>query len=252
MSALIPREESPRPLAEMTTAELRERLARGIAGTAHHLADVAATWAELERRGEDLSDLRRGLGEWVPLIAAGRLAAEAVVALAGRSMHLRALDGVPLETQRRLAAGEAVEVAVPGEPRRVERVPVARIPAARLRTVFVDGEILPPAEQRLRLAVRRPKAGGAEAPERRYRPRYDPEAGTVTVGKMTVRLADLLAELSAAAGPDHPPPDVPEEYDAVRTRLSKEESKRLLAASRKAGLPEWEMIRKALRAFGLI
>lgn len=253
MTALIPREEAPRLLAEMPTPELRAELARGLTLTAATLTRLGLIWAELERRGEDLSELRQGLARLLPLIAAGRLAAEAVVSFAARPAILRALEGVPLEHQRRLAAGEPIEVVVPDEPRRTERVSVQTIPAARLRTIFADGEVLPPAEQRLRLAAsRRRKAPGEGEAPRHFRPRYDRDTGTVTVGRMQVRLADLLTELASAAGPDHPPPDIPEEYVQAKTRLTQEESRRLLAAARKAGLPEWEMIRKALRAFGLI
>lgn len=241
-------------LARVSTADLLNELARGLTMAASQLYRLGQIWIELERRGADMSDLRAGLNWTLPLIGSGLLAAESVIAFAGQKAILKSLEGVPLETQRRLAAGDKIEVVLPDTPGTVESVPIRRIPAWQLGAVFADGEILPPAQQRLRLTHRRRRhtREGEEERERRYRPRYDREAGTVQVGRMSVRLADLLSELSAAAGPDHPPADIAGEFIAVKTRLSHDESRRLIEAARKAGLPEWEMIRKAMRAFGLI
>ena len=57
-------------LVAMPTPDLREELARALTITADSLMYLAAVWKELEQRGEDLSDLRTGLGVYVPLIAA--------------------------------------------------------------------------------------------------------------------------------------------------------------------------------------
>lgn len=238
-------------LASVSTSELRTELARGLTLTADTLYRLGLIWQELERRGEDLSDLRHGLARTLPLIAAGRLAAEAVVAFAGRPLLLRAIEGVPLDRQRSLAAGEPVHVIDPTAPDAVQQMPLAVLPAAAVRLVFGDGEIRSPDAQRLALRPRAKKR--REEPGYRYRPRYDREAGVMTVGRMTVRLEDLLAELAAAAGPDRPPAsDRPEEYVTVKVRLSHEESRRFLKACQRAELPDWEMARKAMRAFGLI
>src|SRR6185312_4651239 len=97
-------------LNRIPTPDLRAELARGLSLTADTLTRLGMVWQELERRGEDLADLRQGLAKTLPLIAAGRLAAEAVVAFAGRPSLLRALEGVPLERQRSLANGEPIQV----------------------------------------------------------------------------------------------------------------------------------------------
>lgn len=235
----------------MPTADLRRELARGLTLTAETLYRLGLVWQELERRGEDLSDLRHGMARTLPLIAAGLLAAEAVVAFAGRPVVLRALEGVPLDEQRRLAAGGPVRVIDPTEPGREIEMPLATMPAVAIRLAIDGGEIRTPDAQRLALQPHRRRRKG-EDPGYRYRPRYDAETGTVAVGRMTVRLDDLLRELAAAAGPDRPPADIPEEYDVLRVRLSHEEFQRLQAVCRHSGLPDWEMARKALRAFGLI
>jgi hypothetical protein len=236
-------------LAAATTEALRAELARGLTLTADHLARLGSIWAELERRGEDLSDLREGLAEWLPRIAAGRLAAEAVVAFATRRGLLRALDGVPLDRQRRLAAGEPVSVIDVSTDDGVLELPATRLPPAAVRLVFADGEVRSPQAQRLALRPRRPRREDDQ--DRRYRPRYDHATGTVRVGRMTVQLADLLKELAAAAGPELPALIHQEEYQVVRVKLSRAENDRLQEAARRSGLPDWELVRKALRACGL-
>jgi len=210
-------------------------------------------WNELERRGEDLSDLRVGIARTLPLIAAGRLAAEAVVAFAGRPAHLRALEGLPLPDQRRLAAGDSIDVVMPDDERTVERMPIAQIPAARLRLIL-DEKVLSPTEQRVRLGrLRRPKAPREEQSERRYNVRVDRDVGLVYVGRMAVPLADVLTALGADAGPErmihH---DLPDEYKTAHVKLLPDEHAALTEQAARCNLPAWELIRKALRAFGLL
>ena len=239
-------------VSHVPTAMLRAELARGLSLTADTLTRLGIIWAELERRGEDLSDLRRGLARTLPLIAAGRLAAESVVAFAGRPGILRAIEGLPLDQQRRLAAGEAIPVIDPSHPADVQDMPLAALPAASLRMVIGDGEVRLPSAQRLALRARSAKRRSEEGEPRRYRPRYDQEAGVVRIGKMEVALSDLLTELSSAGGPDRAALDLPEEYGVVRVRATHDELKKLADLSARTGLPDWELVRKAMRAFGII
>lgn len=248
----LPTVPPARELSAATTAELRAELARGLVLTAEHLLRLGMIWGELERRGEDLSDLREGLAEWLPKIATGRLAAEAVVAFATKRMILRALEGVPLDRQRALAAGEPVEVIDPNTTDGTLSAPLARLPAAAIRLVFADGEIRSAKSQRLALRPRQRRAAEPEEADRHYQPRYDRAAGVLRIGRMTVRLSDLLAELNAAAGPDLPAIIHKEEYVVVKIRLTPEENNHLQESARQAGLPDWEMARKAMRALGLI
>ncbi len=241
-------------LSVMSSTELRTILAQGLVLVAGSLTRLAMAWAELERRGDDLSEFRKGFNYFLPLIASGRLAAEACVAFAGQRNLLRALEGVPIDRQRALAAGETVAVIDPSDVRTVQQMPLRLMPAAAYRLVFAEGEIRPPEAQRLAL---RPKKTNAEpAKVRLFRPHFSPATGEITVGKMTVRLADLLTELAASAGPDKPPvidpDDPPDSYSVVRVRLTREEYQRLQSMCGRVGLPDWEMSRKALRAFGLI
>lgn len=88
-------------LRACSTVELKAELANALKLTAHHLTYLAAIWGELEKRGEDLSALKTGIGKYLALIASGSLLAEAVVAFAGEPMLLRRVSMLPLAEQKK-------------------------------------------------------------------------------------------------------------------------------------------------------
>lgn len=136
-------------LQEMTLEELRAELARCVRATAESLVYLAAIWAELESRGEDLSALRTGLSAYLPLIASGRADPAAVVAFAGQPTLLRAIVQLPIAEQQRLAAGGMVPVVVQ-TPEGVEaerEIAPTMLSAAEVRRVFAPGVVRSPAEQ---------------------------------------------------------------------------------------------------------
>ena len=97
--------------AGLSNNDLRAELAKQLSLTAESLLRAAAIWTEIQRRGIDMSALRSGLGSYLPLIARGQLAAEAVVTFAGQRLLLQSLAGMPIVEQRSYAAGEPIMVA---------------------------------------------------------------------------------------------------------------------------------------------
>jgi hypothetical protein len=146
---LVINQDQQTDVASRTTEELLAELASSLEVTARHLVRLAAVWSELERRGVDLSKLRSGLRLWLPMIAAGKLAAEAVVQFAGQSMLLRALAELPLQRQRDLARGEEVVVVTlgPAGGFASEKIPAHRLIAADIGLVFDKGHIRTAEEQ---------------------------------------------------------------------------------------------------------
>lgn len=122
--------EIPRTPAFMTTEELREELRRAVNLTARSVAYLAEVWTELERRGEDMSDIRIGLAPFLRDVAAGRLAPEAVLTFAGSRMVLRWVGRRPLAEQKRLASGAPVEVPTEEGPR---QIPATQLTVQHLR-----------------------------------------------------------------------------------------------------------------------
>ena len=236
-------------LATMPTPQLRQELAHGLTLTAVTLTKLGMVWAELERRGEDLSDLRVGIARTLPLIAAGRLAAEAVVAFAGRPMILRSLEGVPLDMQRRLADGEPIPVYLPGE-QGPKSMPLARIPAAAVTRVIADGVVRTPAEQRL--AIRTKKHKPTES-QRKYAVTVDREARTLKVGKVVIPIATVLAAMAEAAGARGvivDSADTPAKV--IGGKFTDDEVGRLRAAAKAHGLAEWDLVRQAVVAMWML
>lgn len=89
--------------------------------------------------------------------------------------------------------------------------------------------------------------------DRYYRPHYDHQEGVISVGRMKVKLVDLLAILANTPHPDRPPPsDLPAEYVTIKVRLTRDEEARFQRLCRDQESPAWEVIRNAMRSFGLI
>lgn len=97
-------------LSTMGTADLRAELSRALRLTVEHLVYVAAIWKELESRGQDLSELRRGIGAYVAAIASGAVAPEVVVAFAEQPGTLRKVAALSIDRQKAIAAGAPIPV----------------------------------------------------------------------------------------------------------------------------------------------
>ena len=97
-------------LSKYDSALLKKALSKGLELTAYQLKNMALIWAELEKRGEDLSELKTGLASFLSLIAQGALKADLVVGLAGKKTLLKKIAEIPLESQDRLCNMEYVDV----------------------------------------------------------------------------------------------------------------------------------------------
>ncbi len=151
-------------ITAVPTEQLRQELMQAIGITARTLGYLAQVWAELERRGEDLSDLRSGLMVYLPLIAEGRLDPELVVRCAGQAGLLKAAAEVPLEEQRRMLE-HGVALLEAGDDGSVAEVlrPVERLTAPEVRRVFAGSTIRRPAEQAKLIAPEPVKKRAARA-----------------------------------------------------------------------------------------
>lgn len=136
-------------LRSLSVDELRGELSRALTITAKTVSYLAMVWRELESRGEDLSDLRVGIGAYLPQIAAGHLAAEAVVSFAGRKAVLDGVAALPIEKQIAIASGERVTVMVQTGSGLVEKeMPATALSAEQAKLVFDDGRIRSSREQK--------------------------------------------------------------------------------------------------------
>ncbi|OWY39355.1 hypothetical protein CEK28_08525 [Xenophilus sp. AP218F] len=187
---------TPAELNNLSSQMLREELAKSIELSARHLMRLAAIWMELERRGEDLSDLRVGLAAYLPHIAAGQLSADAVLRFAGQRTLLNMVATLPIDEQQRLARGGAVKLLTQNPDGDIVEIdtPAHALTAAQVRQVFDQGKIRTPAEQRPRLQLHAAKP----KPKAREAIHYHPSSGVVSIGRKRVPLADIIAAVSAS------------------------------------------------------
>lgn len=177
--------------------DLKRELARGLEITAERLRYVAEIWQELHRRGEDLSDLRSGLMEYIPLIATQQVDPNLVIACAGHKTLLSALSRLPIEKQNEIAKSGAIEIAhlnENGEKIVVEKT-LANLRADDIYYAFGDGYLRNTSEQiKLRLKhsakLRTPKK-----PRKTSNIRFNNDGATMRIGTNTVNIEQLIETL---------------------------------------------------------
>ena len=153
MSKIVSTADTDLSIARMTNESLRAELAKQLSLTAFSLMRAAAIWTELQRRGVDMGALRSGLSAYLPRIARGELAAEAVVMFAGQKTLLQNIAGMPLEDQRKYAAGEPVSMVERDEQGRIVKISkrLRELSGREVALALGGGRIRSLAEQRLSL-----------------------------------------------------------------------------------------------------
>lgn len=237
----------PNDLTAIDTETLKAELAASLRTTAQGLVRMAAIVAELQTRGEDLSDLRLGLVTWLRKIASGQVLPEIVVRYQGSPQLLRSISALPLNDQQRFADGEPVKLIVDlsGDHRLVEPLKLTR---EQLHQVFAADHVRDDTEQIMVMETRRNRPAKPETKSRRVR--GDKDAGGIFVGRAFAEHGDVLAALADLASPERP--DSGDRNQPVNAPLTEAEHRKLSVAAANAGISRSELMRRALRAMGLI
>jgi hypothetical protein len=236
----------------MTTDELRAELSRALQMTADHLRRVAAVVRTLEERGEDLAGLKIGLMPYLRQIAYGQVLPEIVVRYAESPLLVRQISQLPMPDQERLAKGEPLPLAVQraGEPPDHRMVDPVYLRRDQITLVFARDHIRTVEEQIVILENRPARDGRADGKSTsRGRVRADRKRGGVTIGRVFAPAVDVVTALSDLRGDDS---DEGERTKTVPVPLSDEEHRRLKTRSAETDVPMTDLIRRALRAAGLI
>lgn len=185
---------STEDFSKLSTPELYTKLAQSLQASATAFYRAAAIWAELNRRGESLQ--LSGALQWLPRIARGELAAEAVIAFAGQQSLITSLAGMPIDEQRKYAAGETITVAAFAEDGKTttEAKPLAALSAKEVKLAVDQGQIRPIKAQLNSLKHSRTVA--ATAPHHSaVTVRPDLGAGVIVIGRARVAPQEIAAAL---------------------------------------------------------
>ncbi|MFT3758417.1 hypothetical protein [Thauera sp.] len=240
---------SPYELNNLSTQELRAELALSLTMSARHLAYLASVWGELEKRGEDLSDLRTGMAVYLPQIASGRLDAEAVVRFAGMPTVLRSLAGLPIEEQQALAKGRPVTVLTVDSHGQytTEDLPAYTLTASQARLAFDGDKIRSPTEQKAVLEnARVRKIARARPGSAASRVRYDSSADVIRIGRASATVGEVAAAIAEAAIPSDG--DNVDLDAAVVVKLTETEHRMVKARAAEAGQTAQAFLRSVVKA----
>lgn len=193
---------TPINVEQADTATLRKELVSALTMTARQLGYLATIWKELERRGEDLSELRMGIAAYLPMIANGKLDADLVVKYAGQKMLLAAAAKLTLAEQHKLAeSGYVTVLKLDGLGQRTEvQTPLHRLAANDVRHIFGETHIRTIDEQFLLLA--KAKKPAAKKIRKTSKVGINERDRSIIVGGASITLEKLLPVLSEYYGFD--------------------------------------------------
>lgn len=194
-------EEYENLLDGMTSDQLKEELAKGLSLTAKNIVVLAKIVKRLETRGEDLSDLKIGIINYLRKIAQGQLCADVLVRFAGRPSLIDAISRLPMDDQVKLAKGEQVKIAVYGQDGFLTHrmADPLIMPPDQFRQAFASDHIRGEAEQVLVLDQRRTRKMKKPLEQIGFLS-IDKERGGVSVGKRFISLHDLVAAVKELQG----------------------------------------------------
>lgn len=163
MSNIIPRHPDEATLAKMSVAELRAGLSKSLGITVGGLIEAAVFVKELERRGEDLSDIRDSTLPNLRKIACGQLLPEMYLRLFGKSGILNRVATLPIPDQQKIASGVPIAVYLADGSGNHVLHRAEDMEPAMAQQVFAPGKIRNQSEQIAWLRAReipRPRAAG--------------------------------------------------------------------------------------------
>lgn len=97
-------------LEEFSTEELREVLKDKLNNMNRDLLFLSRVYIILKARGEDLSELTKGIGVYLPMIAEGKILPDLVIKYSGQKTLVSTISKLPIPKQEELLKDPKVEV----------------------------------------------------------------------------------------------------------------------------------------------
>lgn len=181
-------------LAKASNAALVQRFHRLSNLTCTALREGCKILVELEKRGENVGPLSRGLFRYYRQIANGSLAPAAVLAFAGNTFVLPRLMALPVAEQRKYADGAPVPVVEHNQEGKLVTVekPLRHLVMREAELVFTDSGIRPVDAQK-RLVAKRVKQTHRSAVPLAIR--ADMATEEIVIGQLRVKVAELYTPL---------------------------------------------------------
>ncbi len=239
-------------LRALSTEDLRRELARSLRMTAESLVRLALIVRSLEERGDDLSDLKIGLMPYLRQIAYGQVLPEVVMRYAEQPMLVRAISALPFPDQEHLSNGGKVAMALRHDDGSLDHrlVDPLYMDRKQVRLVFARGRIRPPEEQIVLIESGPRPAPKLPPTESLGGIKIDYKRRGLVIGRRFASAATVTMALAKLAAPTDD--DDVERTKSVPVPLTDAEHRRLKTRSAETDIAMTDLIRRALRASGLI
>lgn len=248
-TALVRQDESElrKELAKLSVDDLRKALIQGLQATAANFLRLAFIVRELEERGDNLSELNSRLLTYLRLIAHGQLSAAVLVKFQGSQLIIEKVAALPMPDQLRLAEGQSIRLVVRDGSSYTHRMvqPLEMTPE-QISQAFTRGAIRSEPEQINYLESKSRTAKDSKSNRRGVSP--CPERGGILAGRYFIGKEDALRALAGLGTKETD--DRPTE--PITVKFTDAESKRLQHHVAESGARAQEIIRRALRATGVI
>jgi hypothetical protein len=235
----------------LDAGHLRQELLGALEMTVRQVIRLAVIFRRLEELGEDLSDLRLSILPYVRRIAYGQMAPEVLVQFQGSPALLRAVGQLPLPDQLRISAGDPIKLLEESGDHRL--VPALNLSPEEMRQAFGAAHLRDEAEQATWLRTRRLRAAVPKAaPNRIGRILIDRQRGGLVLGRSFFSPGDVLSALALLADPEYREEPTSAESATVVIKTSESDHRRLKIAAATNGTTIGSLVRRALRAAGII
>lgn len=188
-----------------STEQLKQEFAKSLKVTADRLAYMATIYSELMGRGVDMSGLKGGLMEYMPLIASNQLDARLVIEYAGNKTLLSYLAKLSKDKQLELIERPVVKVvSLNDDVKSVEDINLDDIRAGQIFQVFDSnaGIIRDEEEQYKQLLVKNSNSKTRKSKNRRVN-KVKIEGDSIVVKGMDISIKAVLQALSERDGIDY-------------------------------------------------
>jgi len=196
-------------LQQLDDNQLLKEFKNSLSLTVFHLQKMAVIWDILTNRGIDLSEYKKGLIEFVPLIAQNKLIPEFVTDFAGQRNLINHVSRIPVEEQRRLLKVGKVEklTILEDGAEVVQNLDLNEIKSGELYQIFGSDKLRTIEDQRLLLIKQMPKSKPKKQPKlKTYRKvSIDNNQEYLVLGsEAKVKLSEVLELIKATYNVDIP------------------------------------------------